>query len=406
MRELKGTSLLDFPESYVVIDIETTGLDPSVDCLIEIAALRIMDNEAKESFSSFINPSIHIDSFITDLTGITNEQLSDAPDPKDVLSQFKAFVGNDIVVGHNVNFDINFLYDNFEKYLSMPFSNNYIDTLRLSRKYYKSAPSHKLSALADLLKFPAETAHRALADCHTTNLLFLALKEKAKQCSKERQDIESNLLLSLNYDDTNPFYGKKIAVKGLPQFYSYSFMKAVSDKCHAELSDIFYKTCDVVIFSNYTYKRWEKGDFSEKFEKANALVAAGTLTILSESQWCNMLNLPIPIVEKSKTSAKDIVTDNTDFDITHPLYGKLCVFTGTLEKMSRKEAMQIVVDFGGEVGNSVTKKTNYLILGNNDYCPSIKNGKSTKQTKAESLKLLGQDIDIISENVFYDMVSE
>ena len=288
----------------------------------------------------------------------------------------------------------------------MPFSNNYIDTLRLSRKYYKSAPSHKLSALADLLKFPAETAHRALADCHTTNLLFLALKEKAKQCSKERQDIESNLLLSLNYDDTNPFYGKKIAVKGLPQFYSYSFMKAVSDKCHAELSDIFYKTCDVVIFSNYTYKRWEKGDFSEKFEKANALVAAGTLTILSESQWCNMLNLPIPIVEKSKTSAKDIVTDNTDFDITHPLYGKLCVFTGTLEKMSRKEAMQIVVDFGGEVGNSVTKKTNYLILGNNDYCPSIKNGKSTKQTKAESLKLLGQDIDIISENVFYDMVSE
>lgn len=406
MRELKGTSLLDFPESYVVIDVETTGLDPSVDCLIEIAALRIADNEVKESFSSFVNPFMHIDTFITDLTGITNEQLLDAPAPKDALARFRDFVSDDIVVGHNVNFDINLLYDNFEKYLDKSFSNNYIDTLRLSRKYYRSAPSYKLTALADFLKINVETAHRALADCHTTNLLFLKLKEEAKHFSKEKQDIESKLLLSLSYDDTNPFHGKKIAVKGLPQFYSYAFMKAVSDKCHSDLSDVFYKTCDFVIFSNYTYKRWEKGDFSEKFEKANALASAGTLTILSESQWCNMLHLPIPTTEKSKTSAKDIVTDNTDFDITHPLYGRLCVFTGTLEKMSRKEAMQMVVDFGGQVGNSVTQKTNYLILGNNDYCPSIKNGKSTKQTKAESLKLSGRDIDIISENVFYDMISE
>ena len=109
---------------------------------------------------------------------------------------------------------------------------------------------------------------------------------------------------------------------------------------------------------------------------------------------------------ESNLSAKDIVTEKTDFDETHPLFGKTCVFTGTLEKMARKDAMQIVVDLGGLVGNSVTKKTNYLILGNNDYCSSIKGGKSSKQKKAESLKLAGNDIEIISENVFYDMISE
>ena len=74
--------------------------------------------------------------------------------------------------------------------------------------------------------------------------------------------------------------------------------------------------------------------------------------------------------------------------------------------MTRKTAMQMVVDLGGLVGNSVTKKTNYLILGNNDYCSSIKDGKSSKQKKAESLKLSGNDIEIISENVFYDMLED
>ena len=104
-------------------------------------------------------------------------------------------------------------------------------------------------------------------------------------------------------------------------------------------------------------------------------------------------------------SLSEIYT-RTEFDETHPLYGKLCVFTGTLEKMQRKDAMQIVVDLGGQVGNSVTKKTNFLILGNNDYCPLIKDGKSSKQKKAETLKLAGNDIEIISEDVFYDMISE
>lgn len=402
MRQLKGDSLLDFPNEYTVIDIETTGLDPQKDAIIEVAAIRIRDSAIVDTYASLINPNMEITPYIMSLTGLTNEQLSKAPAPCGVLLDLYNFIGQDIVVGHNVNFDINFLYDNFDKYLNNPFSNDYIDTLRLSKRYVRNISSHSLVALSDYFQIQPSTFHRALADCYTTDALFKKLKEQAQSLS----DAENDLLSSLTFSEDNPFYNKRIAVKGLPQLYSFSFMKSVAEKCHAKLSDVFYQSCDYVIFSKFTYSRYEKGLYSEKFEKANALKEAGTLTIISEIDFCKILNIPIPATHKVSLSAKDISTTNSVFDETHPLYGKMCVFTGTLEKLQRKDAMQIVVDFGGLVGDSVTKKTNYLILGNNDYCPLIKDGKSSKQKKAETLKLTGQDIEIISENVFYDMIEE
>ena len=100
--------------------------------------------------------------------------------------------------------------------------------------------------------------------------------------------------------------------------------------------------------------------------------------------------------------AKDIKSQNTDFDCDNPLYNKVVVFTGTLERMQRKEAMQHVVDLGGSVGDTVTEKTNYLVLADHVY--NTKNGKSTKQKKAEALKIKGFDIDVIPENIFYEFL--
>ena len=110
---------------------------------------------------------------------------------------------------------------------------------------------------------------------------------------------------------------------------------------------------------------------------------------------------------KSKHKSIDvnkIIANTNSFDEESIFYEKECVFTGTLKKMKRADAMQLVVNTGGRVGNNVTKKTNYLILGNNDYCKSIKGGKSNKQKKAEQLRLKGQDIEIISEQTFYEVL--
>lgn len=408
MRKHKGHVVHELPTNYVIIDVETTGLDPSKDELIEVAALKIMNNSIVDSFSSLINPGIEISDFITNLTGISNTDLISAPCCKDVLNLLKDFISDDILIGHNVHFDINFLYDNFEKYCGFYLTNNLVDTLRLSRKYFSLAPSQRLSELAKYLQIPSATNHRALADCNTTYSLYQKLQEAYSKPS----DSEISLLDSLSFDESNPFYNKKIALKGMPTLYTYSFMSKVAEKCCCTFSGTFSSDSDYIIFSKYTYNSYKAGNESIKFEKADRLAAAGSLTILSEYDWCNLLGIPIP--EKPCTnkkphkavSAKDIIPTNTDFDETHPLYNKTCVFTGALERMTRKEAMQIVADLGGLNGNTVTKSTDFLILGNNDYCPSIIDGKSSKQKKAEALKLAGSPIEILSENVFYDMISD
>lgn len=100
----------------------------------------------------------------------------------------------------------------------------------------------------------------------------------------------------------------------------------------------------------------------------------------------------------------DINPDEYSFDEDGFFYNKHVVFTGKLEKVTRKEAMQIVVNIGGVLDNSVCKETNYLILGDNDYNVILKGEKSSKHKKAEQLKLKGQDIEILDEKTFYDII--
>jgi len=93
-----------------------------------------------------------------------------------------------------------------------------------------------------------------------------------------------------------------------------------------------------------------------------------------------------------------------EIDKTHPLYGKKVVFTGALVRFKRAAAMQLVANLGGTNQNSVTKETDFLVLGNNDYCRTIKDGKSSKQKKAEEYMFTGTGISIMDEQTFYDMI--
>lgn len=101
-----------------------------------------------------------------------------------------------------------------------------------------------------------------------------------------------------------------------------------------------------------------------------------------------------------------ITPTTVDIDEDSFFYGRHVVFTGKLEKMIRRDAMQLVVNLGGVLDKNVTKQTNYLILGNNDYNAILKGEKSSKQKKVERLKLEGQDIEIIDELTFYDLLND
>ena len=103
---------------------------------------------------------------------------------------------------------------------------------------------------------------------------------------------------------------------------------------------------------------------------------------------------------------KAIKLKSNEIDEDNFFYGKHVVFTGKLEKMLRKDAMQIIVDLGGILDKTVNKNTNYLILGNNDYNAVLHGEKSNKHKKAEKLKMEGNDINIIDEFTFYDIINE
>lgn len=176
----KGKSLKIFPDNYVVLDIETTGLNPKENEIIELSALKVENNEIIAEFSTLVKPSGIISSYITNLTGISQSMTKSAPDIKEAIKLFADFCSNNVIVGHNVKFDIGFINNNLLEFYNQPFVNDYVDTLRLARIYLPSLPNKKLGTIAAYFNFDTTGMHRGLKDCVVTNLCFQKMKEIAK----------------------------------------------------------------------------------------------------------------------------------------------------------------------------------------------------------------------------------
>lgn len=177
-RIYKGKSLIKNISDYTVIDIETTSLDSLAGEILEISAVKVINKKVVDTFSKIIKVNEKIGLFTTNLTGITNEMvLKEGENLKDVLSAFSNFLEDDIIIGHNVNFDINFLYDSMEENLGEALTNDYIDTLRLSRKVLPYLDHHRLDDLIDYFNLNKRNLHRALNDCILTNEVYLNLCE-------------------------------------------------------------------------------------------------------------------------------------------------------------------------------------------------------------------------------------
>lgn len=332
----KGKSVILFPDEYVCVDTETTGLDYDFDEVIEISAVRVHGGKVVDKFTSLIKPSqshflitvgyleslgyssfsdvpldvYHdieskhlISDFIEDLTGITNDMLLVAPSAKDVIPRFVDFIATDIIVGHNVNFDINFLYDDCEQ-CGLTLKNDFVDTMRIARKLFPDMPHHRLSDVAEHLGIAQETAHRAEADALVTTACYEAMKQQISQ--------------GIGYSE-----------------------------------------------------------FQQSFNSKTTEYRKRLLSIA-------------PTVDT--------------FDETNPLFDKALVFTGALSKMTRKEAFQLVANLGGYPQETITKDTNFLVVGSKEFADSVKNGRTAKMKKADKYKEKGQDIVVLSENTFFQML--
>lgn len=331
----KGNSLIVFPQDYTMVDLETTGYSTRYDSIIEVGCIKYRDGKEVARYSTLVRPPIKITPYMEILTKITNEMVSSAPKIEEIAQEVWEFLEGEIIVGHNVNFDINFLYDNFKRTIDKELSNDFVDTLRLARK------------------------------------LLPKLKEEG----------------GYNLDNLCSYWGVE-PLTGNPK------------------TDELEKIVDRMVYASFGYPNRHRAIndcvyTNEVLKKLKEYVAQNNVDMAE-----------IAKKEKRKEnkqyriSRENLRNMQIDTDTSHIFYGKNCVFTGRLEEMQRSEAKQIVTQIGGNCESNVTKNTNFIIVGDMDYKAGLEGYETAKLKKAKQLIEQGQELQIIPESAFYDLIEE
>ncbi len=167
---------------YVIFDLETTGVSCGSDRVVEISGIRVKDHKAEAEFTSLVNPECHIPSAASQVNGITDDMVRDAPVFETVLKEFLEFAGDLPLVGHNIHtFDMKFIYRDCQLYFGKIPENDYADTLSLARTYLPELGHHRLTDLADHFGISTQGAHRALNDCRMNQAIYEELDHLIKK---------------------------------------------------------------------------------------------------------------------------------------------------------------------------------------------------------------------------------
>jgi DNA polymerase-3 subunit alpha (Gram-positive type) len=206
----RGQSLDD---TFVVFDIETTGLSKETESITEIGAVKVVDGKIIDRFSTFVNPERPIPAEITKLTGITNEMVADAPVITEILPKFLEFCQDAVLVAHNANFDTGFIRLNAERKCGIEVKNTVLDTLELSRSLLPELKKHKLDIVCEQLGVSLEGHHRAVNDAEATAEVFLKFIDMLVE--KEIYKV----------DDINVFSSQTVNYKKLKAYHAIILAK-------------------------------------------------------------------------------------------------------------------------------------------------------------------------------------
>ena len=175
-----GKELNTYLVNYVIIDVETTGVDSYKDELIEISAVKVKGEEIIKEFDSFIKPMVPIPAVVTELTGITDSVVEQSPEINDVLAGFLEFIEDDVLVCHNAPFALSFLNRDARELFGMVIGNDYIDTNRIARKRLPQLRTRVLPALVDYYGIKVADESGLLTDCHIVKEVYECLFHRRK----------------------------------------------------------------------------------------------------------------------------------------------------------------------------------------------------------------------------------
>ena len=216
----ESQNLLD--DDYVCFDLETTGLSALKERITEIGAVRVRGGEIVERFDTFVNPEKPIPAKITELTGITDEMVKDAPSEAEALEAFYQFCGKDVVlVAHNAGFDTAFLRAAAER-SGKAFDYTYIDSVPVCRSMLKDIKNCKLDTVASYLKLKPFNHHRASDDAAVLGEIFVILAGRLKEDRGARKVMDINSALAGGDPKKLPSYHQIILVQnqtGLKNLY-------------------------------------------------------------------------------------------------------------------------------------------------------------------------------------------
>lgn len=219
----KGREVPKFLKDYTLIDIETTGLVPYRDRVTELGGIKVRNNEIVDQYSHLTAYSgdNSVPKFITQLNGITEEKIVNEGVPVDeAIHDFRNFIGDDIIIGYNVNFDLNFVYDLSKKFGESKLSNNYVDVLRFARVYFPKKHNRLLDVMQRLGIAQVEQ-HRGLDDSIDTKKVYdifrdnftSGMLEEVKGKIKD-YDLLNDHLNPWEISFRNPVFNKRVVFSG------------------------------------------------------------------------------------------------------------------------------------------------------------------------------------------------
>ena len=374
----KGQRLNEFLKDYVIFDLETTDFNVNYAEIIEIGAIKVRDRKVIDTFDTLVKPDFDIPASATAVNGITNKMVENAPYIYDVLDDFLSFIGEDVLVGHNITtFDMNVLYDYIADIKGIPFSNNFADTLYISRNLMPELDSHSLSSICEAFSVDSSTAHRALADCYLTKACYEKLEIRYNESGIPLKKVKQKSHTGNHFtDETKELQLLEGFLKGITADDKLSVEEVVALKEWIDNS--------LHLAGNYP--------FDLVLTSLNRVLEDG---VISQEELDELLKLYKKFTAPVETATHDEITC---------LNEKHCCVTGDFNFGARKLVEEYIEQNGGICDKNVKKATDYLIVGSLGS-ENWKHGNyGGKVKKAMEYNEKGASINIISEEDFFKEV--